>query len=197
MAISKKLQSLLEQSKTDFEAIEHKVVYTGFDLAQTTKAALGEVLKTVLVKGEQGYTLAVLPASRMLDFKKLAKALNSKKLDIAKEAVMKKDFSVEPGSMTPFGVLYQLPVLLDKSALKAKTVVARAGSFQDSVRLKVRDLVALASAQMADFTSAMKMKKPLKVKAKPVKKSAKKGAKKALAKGKKPAKKSSKASKRK
>lgn len=156
MAFSKKLQSLLEKNKIKYQAVTHKTVYTAFDMAQTMKAKMQEVIKTILIKADKTYVLVVLPASRMLDFKKLGKALKAKKVEIAKEVVMLKSYKVKPGSMTPFGKLYDLPVYADKALSKAKKVVARAGSFEDSVVLSAKDLLKLSEATLVDVGAVMK-----------------------------------------
>lgn len=156
MALSKKLKNLLEKNKVAYEAVKHKTVYTAFDMAKTLKSRMEDIAKVILVKVDKAYVLVVLPGSRMLNIKKLAKALKAKKVSVAQEGIMKKLFKVEPGAMTPFGTLYKIPVYFDKALAKTKKVVARGGTFQDSVRIKTKDLIKLAQAKLADVGEAVK-----------------------------------------
>lgn len=166
MALSKKLRQLLEKNKIKFEPLNHRTVYTAYDLAQTLSEKLDRVVKTILIKADRAYYLIALPASKRLDLKKLAKVLKVKAVEMAPEKIMKKLYQVEPGAMTPFSVMYKLPMLIDKSLLTAKDVVGRAGSFKDSVRLKISDLIRVSEAKTASFTESIKktVKKPLRKK---------------------------------
>ena len=50
--ISTKVTKLLDEAKVKYKTIEHKVVYTAHDAAQTTKKKLSEIAKVVLVRVE-------------------------------------------------------------------------------------------------------------------------------------------------
>lgn len=143
MAIPKKVLNYLEKAKAKFEVLEHRTVYTAYDLAQTTKSKLQEIAKTLLVKVDKDYYLVVLPAHYKLDLAKVKKMLKGKKVTIAKEGEMKKKFKVKPGAITPFGGVHKVGVIVDKSLLKVKDALFGAGSYTESVRMKVKDFIAL------------------------------------------------------
>lgn len=150
--ISKKLLNYLDKAKVGYKTIKHKTVYTAYDLAQTLKAKLNEVAKTLVVKADKVYVLVVLPASRKLDLGKLKKILKAKKVEIAKENVMKKIFKIKPGAITPFGELHKVPVYIDKTLLKAKKIIANAGTYEDSVVMTANNfLKAVKGAVVGDF----------------------------------------------
>lgn len=199
---SKKILKHLEKRGVKFEVVPHKKVYTAYDLAQTAGAKLDEIAKTLLVRVElpqmkkKGqYYVVVMPASYSLDMKKLKKELKAKKAEMAPERVMKK-LGLEPGAISPFGSVRDLGVVMDKSLVKAKQALVGAESFTESLRLKVKDLVAIEAPIVVSIgkKNTLKLqKKGGKKKAAPkrkkaVKKPAKKSAKKAVTK-KKPAKK--------
>jgi Ala-tRNA(Pro) deacylase len=149
MSISKPLEKYLKQSKVKYEVVPHKKVFTVYDLAQTLRLKLDSIVKTLLVKVDRRYVLVVMPAHYRLDFGKLKKILRAKKVDIAREKDMEK-FKVKPGAMMPFGALHKLEVVADKSILKAKEALFSAGSFTDSVKLKLKDYVNVATPLLAD-----------------------------------------------
>ncbi|MFA6525594.1 MAG: YbaK/EbsC family protein [Patescibacteria group bacterium] len=141
MPIPKKLLGYLDKDKTKYEIVEHKKVYTAFDLANTLKLKLSEIAKTLLVKTDKEYYLVVLPAHYRLDLVKLKKILNAKKITIAKENVMQKVFKVKPGAITPFGFIHKTKVVMDKSLNKSVKVLLGSGSFKESIAMKVKDYV--------------------------------------------------------
>jgi Ala-tRNA(Pro) deacylase len=141
MPIPKKVLNFLEKNKIAHKLISHKKVYTAYDTAQTLKKKLGEIAKTLVVKADKNYILAVLPASRSLDFQKLKKTLKVKKVEIAKENVMQKIFKVKPGAMTSFGELYKIPVYVDKLLLKSKKIITSAGTYKDSFEMTAKNFL--------------------------------------------------------
>ena len=167
--MTKKLTKSLEESKLNFETIEHKVVYTAYDVAATMKLKLNQIAKSLLVKtnkplesGKKPYAIIIVPADKNIDLKKLAKTITTKdlritKINIPKENVMKTQFKVKPGSMSAFGSIYKLPIFIDKT-LKG-TAVFSTGSFTESVKMKVADFIKLENATTGDFAVAKKFKK--------------------------------------
>lgn len=175
MPVPKKVQSFLDQGKVKYEIIKHKTVFTAYDLAQTTGTELNDIAKTLLIKAGKDYVLIVLPASMRLNIDKLKKMLGVKQISIVKENVMKTALKVKPGAITPFGPLYKIPVYVESKLAKTKDVLAGAGDFQESVKLKAKDLVKLTEAKVGSFGEASKVKVQKVVKkAKPKKKVAKK-----------------------
>lgn len=136
-----KLQKHLAANKVVYDVVPHKTVFTVYDLAQTTKVKLNTIIKTLLVKADKDYVLAVVPAHKRLDLVALKKHLQAKVVSLAKEKDMVTKFKVKPGAMTPFGSMYKVAVVMDKSLLKAEKVLMSAGSFTESLRVKIKQYV--------------------------------------------------------
>jgi len=182
---SKQIIKLLEKSGVKFEVVPHKKVYTAYDLAQTAGAKLDEIAKSLLVQVElpqmkkRGqYFVVVLPGSYSLDMKKLKKELKAKKAEMAPEKVMKR-LGLEPGAISPFGSLRDVGVVMDKSLVKVKQALVGAESFTESLRMKVKDLVAIEAPLVLTIGKKNSLKLQKKGVKKPVKKPAKKAVKKA------------------
>ncbi|MFA6588097.1 MAG: YbaK/EbsC family protein [Patescibacteria group bacterium] len=169
MSISKAVEKYLKNSKIKYQIIPHKTVFTVYDLAQTLKTKLDQVVKTLLVKVDQKYVLVVMPAHYRMDFGKLKKLLKAKKVDIAKEKDMQTKFKTKPGAMTAFGPLHKLEVVADKSLNKTKEALFSAGSFTDSVRLKVKDYIGMVEPTIADIGKKFPIKLQIVKKSKPKK----------------------------
>jgi prolyl-tRNA editing enzyme YbaK/EbsC (Cys-tRNA(Pro) deacylase) len=190
MAVSKKLLKHLDKGGIAYEVVSHKKVYTAYDLAQTLGEKLEGVAKTLLVKAElpkiekRGqYFVVVVPASYRANFQKIKKMLKAKKVEIASEKVMDK-LGLKPGAITPFAPFHGLEVLLDKALLKTRDVLVGAGSYTESLRVRVKDLHNQEGVTLGQFGDKAKIKlqaavkKAKKIVKKAVKKTAKKTAKK-------------------
>jgi len=159
--VSQKVISYLEKSKIKYEIVIHKQVFTAHDLAMTLHIAHKQIAKSLLMKVGSGFFIAVLPADRNLDFKKLAKLAGVKKIELPKEQIMKKKFKVKPGALPAFGGLYKLPVYVDKPVLAVKKILLSSGSFIDSILLSPKDYVKSEQAVLGNF-SVIKKIKPIK-----------------------------------
>lgn len=164
MAIKKKLLKHLDKGGISYEVVPHKKVYTAYDLAQTLRHSLDGIAKTLLVKVElpkvekRGeYFVVVLPASYRANFNKIKKALKAKKVMMATEKAMMK-LGMEPGAITPFGPYHKVEVLLDKALLKTKSALVRAGSYTESLRVKVKDLHKQEGITLGQFGDKAKLK---------------------------------------
>lgn len=188
MAVSKTLLKHLNLGGVAYEVVPHKKVYTAYDLAQTLGEKLDGVAKTLLVKVElpkvekRGkYFVVVVPASYRANLQKIKKMLKAKKVEIASEKAMDK-LGLKPGAITPFAPFHGLEVLLDKALLKTKDVLVRAGSYTESLRVKVKDLHQQEGVTLGQFGDKTKIKLQVAVKKakKIVKKAVKKVAKKVV-----------------
>jgi len=154
MAIPKKVTSYLEKKAAKYEPVVHKKVYTAYDVAQTLKKDLKEIAKSLVIKADKAYILVIVPASMRIDLGKLKKSIGAKKVSIPKENVMVKVFKVKPGAITAFGGLHKVETVVDKSFLKSREAFFAAGSFTDSVRMKVKDFIAMEEAKLESFAKA-------------------------------------------
>ncbi len=172
MPIPAKVKKYLDERGVDYEAIAHKTVFTAYDAAQTLKRSLKEVAKNLLIEADKVHVLVILPADRKVDLKKLKKYLGAKKVSIPKEQIMIKVLKIQPGSLSSFGRLHQLEVLVDKTLLNTKKAVLSTGSFTDSVLMKVRDFIQLEEARLADvaMNAGYKIPKAVKTQMKQAKK---------------------------
>jgi prolyl-tRNA editing enzyme YbaK/EbsC (Cys-tRNA(Pro) deacylase) len=95
--MNKKLIKYLDDNKVKYEVIEHRVVYTAYDVAATMHVKLGEIAKSLLVKfnkpfedGKKPYALAIVAADKNIDLKKLARVASDWAVKLNKELRLKK-----------------------------------------------------------------------------------------------------------
>ncbi len=149
--IPAKLLRILESNKIRYKIIPHKVVFTAYDLAQTLKIDLKRVTKTLVLKTDKGYCLAVLPGNLKLDLNKFKKLFKFKKVSIVPEKEMVKKFKIKPGAITPFASLYKIPLYLEKKIAVLDKCLFQSGSFQESIEMRVKDFIKLENPFLGSF----------------------------------------------
>jgi len=123
------VQEYLQQHHCGYRVTEHKPVFTAEQLAVVEHVSPRQVAKPVVVRCDGQYYLCVLPADRKIDFYAIGHHLKVKNVDLASEQEMKTLFTdSELGAEPPFGNLYNLPTLMDKTLAKDKEIVFQAGS---------------------------------------------------------------------
>ncbi|PIS05431.1 MAG: hypothetical protein COT81_01470 [Candidatus Buchananbacteria bacterium CG10_big_fil_rev_8_21_14_0_10_42_9] len=159
MASNTKLVKYLDAKAVKYEPIVHKTVYTAYDTAKTLKKELSQIAKSLLVSADKAYVIVVLPASMRLDMAKLKKAIGAKKISIPKESVVVKILKLKKAPVDAFGGMRKLQVVVDKSLAKSKEAIFNAGTFTDSVAMKVKDFIGAEEATVASFAASAGYKK--------------------------------------
>lgn len=149
--IPAKLIKALDENKIKYEIIEHKTVFTAYDLAQTLKIKPKEITKTLVVKTDKDYILVVLGGDQKMDFTKLKKITGAKKVSIVTEKDMVKYFKVKPGAISPFGFLYKVPVYLEKKLTQNKKLLLQSGNFNESIQMLLKDFIKLVEPICGSF----------------------------------------------
>ena len=166
MAVSVALKRFLEGARVKYAVAKHPPVYTAQEIAAAQHVSGRQLAKSVLVKTNQGVVLAVLPAVARVNLGALKRALRATQATIAKETDIRKAFpDLEVGAMSPFGQLYQVPVILDTALEAAGDIVFNAGSHTDTIRMACRDVIRLTGAKTASFTEPFPGAAPKKTRA--------------------------------
>jgi len=162
MAIPVKVINYLKKNKIKYEIIEHRKVFTALDSAQTQKIKPLQVVKTLVMKLDKDYCLALLPASKNLDKAKFKKAVGNAqarsvhKIDFAKEPWMKKNLPGKVGATPAFGRMLELPVYMDGVLFKLKELILNTGDYTQSFKIKIKDFIKLEEPIKANFSKPKK-----------------------------------------
>jgi len=142
----------LEQHGVHFSVVEHSVAYTAQQEAAATHVPGRAWAKAVVCMLDDQPTLAVVPADRHVDLRRLREALGASSVRLATEAELQPLYSdCEVGAMPPFGPLYKQPVVVDKSLASDPEIVFNGGSHRDAIRMQYRDFEELVKPTVADF----------------------------------------------
>src|SRR5262245_34042399 len=111
-----RLDEVLSSRQIPFERLHHRPAYTANRMAQMLHVPGREVAKTVLLRTDQGYVLAVLPATHQIDLMQMRQELGAKSVEMASEDEMDSLFpDCERGAIPPFGSMYNVPTLVDEA----------------------------------------------------------------------------------
>jgi Ala-tRNA(Pro) deacylase len=137
MALLEKLRVFLDGNRAEYTHTVHPLAYTAREVASAEHLPAREVAKTVVIFGDDGYYMLVVPASRLVDFQEVRITLGFTHARLATEEELTRLFpDCELGAMPPFGNLYDLPVYLD-SALAAEEMIAfNGGTHRDVVHMR-------------------------------------------------------------
>ena len=127
--------ALLRSEGADFRLTHHDPVTTSAEAAAVRGAELHSGAKAMLVKGKTGLVLAVLTADRKVDWKLLAPHVGGKGARFANDEELREATGLTKGAVPPFGRLFGLRTIYDRSLLDLETVNFNAGSNTDSVSM--------------------------------------------------------------
>jgi Ala-tRNA(Pro) deacylase len=147
------VQEFLKQNDVWFEPIRHRPTFTAQYTAQAVHARGDEVAKTVVLKANGGYVLAVLQATHKIDMLKARKALGVQTLELAPEQAFPGLFpDCEVGAVPPFGSRYGLKTLVDEPLTHDEQIVIEGNTHEEAIRMKYSDFERLEHPQVASFS---------------------------------------------
>jgi Ala-tRNA(Pro) deacylase len=127
MAIAISLKQYLSDNHIEYDTLAHPYTLSSTKTAQASHIPGAHIAKAVLLKKEDDYLLAALPASRHIRFDDV-EAILQHDVRLATEEEVETLFSdCELGAIPPIGKAYGLDVLMDDSLSGSKDVYFEAG----------------------------------------------------------------------
>lgn len=152
MSIARTLKTYLDRERVLYDVLHHPEACRAGAIAQALQAPENEMAKVVIVKVNERFVMLVLPASLNVDLHRLREVFMAHCVRLATEDEFKGLFpDCEVGAMPPFGMLYGLPVYVDRSLTEAEQIIFEAGTHSEAIRLRYRDFAALAFPVVAEF----------------------------------------------
>lgn len=160
-----KVLELLAFHNITLDIREHKPVRNMSEVKEVLDVSPSEMVKSILVAVDvpneslinnlnAELFLVGIPADRRLDIGKLAKVLEKRRelLRFATQVEVEELTGFQVGSIPPFGLPKNIPVILDVSLVSHKKVWCGTGKSTESLRLSVEDLKKLSAFTTADVS---------------------------------------------
>ncbi len=141
----------LEREHIPYELLPHRRTGTAAAEAHALNLPEDIVAKTLVLRTPDGYVRALLPASRRLDPRKVAAAVDVEDVGLVPEEELVGAYpEFELGAVPPIGGPPDR-VVIDESLDFVPRLVFEAGRHDESVRVRTGDLIAATDAIVADI----------------------------------------------
>jgi Ala-tRNA(Pro) deacylase len=143
---------VLDEAGIEYEVLPHPRTETAAAEAEALGIETGDVAKTLVISTPGGYVRAVVQASDRIDLRKLRDHVEGgKRIHLATEEDLQRDYpGFELGAVPPFGGRGDR-VLVDVRLAEHESVVLEAGSHEQSLRMRMTDLLELTGAEVAEL----------------------------------------------
>lgn len=124
----KRVYQVLKELGIDFARYEHPPVFTVSEARLYWADLVGAKCKNLFLRDEKGkrHFLVIADQAKVIDLKKLAQLVGEKRLTFASEERLRRLLGVEPGSVSPFGLIndlhHEVEVLIDADLEKAERI---------------------------------------------------------------------------
>ena len=148
-----RLREFLDGNDVRYVSIRHSPAFTAQEIAAKAHVPGGELAKTVMVKMDDAIHMAVIPASKLVDFDRLRDTARARRVELADE----RDFSslfpgCELGAMPPFGNLFGMRVFVAEELAEDDEIAFNAGSHTELIRMSYADFHRLVDPVVSSFT---------------------------------------------
>ena len=148
------LTRVLDDAGAEYEVLHHGHTERAVEEAEALGLDAAEVAKTLIARTPEGHLRARVPAAERIDLRKLREVVGGSKDDVqlATETEMAHDYpEFALGAVPPLGGTRNDPVIVDRRLAEHEWLVFEAGTHDESVRIRTKDLLRIAQAQTADL----------------------------------------------
>ena len=142
----RKLKKFLDGHNVKYVSISHSPAYSAQAIAAATHISGKELAKTVIVRIDDKFAMAVLPASCRVHLGHFKVAVSAAHVELATETEVEDLFpDCEKGAMPPFGNLYNMDVYVAEQLTDDEEIAFSAGSHTEVVRMPYKDFARLVT----------------------------------------------------
>ena len=139
MTIAATVERFMNEHGVSYGVVSHPRTDSSGGSAQAASLPADKVAKAVLLRGQEDYALAVLPASRRIDWMWL-RAQTERAWKLASEGEVSRVFhDCAPGAVPAIGPAYKLETIVESSLRGQPELYFEAGDHEDLIRLAEHD----------------------------------------------------------
>ena len=135
----------LDNLNIGYKKFDHVAVFTVEDAKKISQNILGTKTKNLFLRDKKktNYFLVSTKDNKRVDLKKLAKRLGVKKLSFASPQDLAKFLNLKPGSVSPFGLIYdkesRVKLIIDREILEEDRINFHPNDNRVTLNLKTED----------------------------------------------------------
>jgi len=135
MTMAETLTKCLHNQDIPYDLLHHPHTATSMETAQAAHVPGDWVAKTVLLEDDDGYVMAVLPATHRIDLGELHRHTH-RRLGLATESELSGLFAdCEVGAIPPIGLAYGIDTIVDDSLAEQAEIYFDAGDHEQLVHV--------------------------------------------------------------
>ena len=151
---AEKLKAFLDANRTKYVSLVHSPAYTAQEVAASAHITGRALVKTVIVKIDGRFAMALLPSNRKVVLQDLRDVTGTDDVTFASEDEFKRLFpDCEVGAMPPFGNLYGMDVFVAPSLAQNPEIAFNAGTHTEVIKMDYRDFERLVQPKVLNFTT--------------------------------------------
>lgn len=141
------------ESGVDYRVVRFEPARDLAEAAERRGTTVDRILKTMVVRtGEDTYVVVLVPGDRVIDWGVLRDHLGLRRLALADADQAFEATGYRRGTITPFGVAPDLPVIVDAGVIGRGEVSVGAGVSGTAIHLDVDDLIDAVGAAPVHLT---------------------------------------------
>ena len=153
MSVSTVVQNCIIQQGIHFDVIEHASTDDSMHTAAAARIPGDQLAKSVVLKDEFGFVMAVVPATHRVDLGALSRQVN-RRLGLATETELAPFFTgCQPGAVPPLGSAFGMETILDESLAGCEDIYFEAGDHRNLVHVQGMEfLLLMAGSRRGRFS---------------------------------------------
>ena len=152
ISVFDRLREFLDSHDAQYEVSHHRAVFTSAEAAEVRGTSLASGAKALVCKLDDGFVMYVLPADRKLASRLARRHTGARRLRFASKNEVLELTRLEPGSIPPFGRLFDLPTLCDSALADEETINFNAGDHGISIRITFAEYARVEQPTLGTFT---------------------------------------------
>ncbi len=149
--VFQRIAERIDAKSVPYDVLRHAPVFTSEEAAAIRGTPLASGAKALICKADDRFLMVVLPADRKLASKLVRKAAGAKSLRFASREEVEQLTGLAPGSIPPFGSLFNLPTWCDERLSNQPRINFNAGNHSVSISMAYTDYLTVEQPQLGAY----------------------------------------------